>query len=182
MQQVVIKSNQSVIFNHELGPLKITSGLTDHQVQQLVEYSNTDQTIKKYSSDQNRFKNRATYDRWFAQDKSIYSMQNEQNKLLGLVWFGPSKFPQVKLKAEYAHLPTTHYQLTFALRVYNQARGHGLAKKLTAVTLTIFLNSKTYQQTKNNGIWLETFKKIYQPSKLTAHFSNKFRYQIKRVK
>lgn len=169
MQQVIVRPNQGTILSHTLGPLRINSGLTNHQIQQLIQYSNTDQAIKKYSSDQDRFKNRAAYNHWFAQGKSIYSMQNEQNKLLGLVWFGSSSLPRIKLKATYSHLPTGHYQLTFALRVYDQARGRGLAKKLTAMSLTIYLNSEIYRQMEPNGIWLETFKhnlaavKTYSP-------------------
>jgi ribosomal protein S18 acetylase RimI-like enzyme len=127
----------------ELGLLRVCYGLTD-------------KVVGKYSSDARRFKDRASYDKWFAKGRSIYSMVDGQGKLLGIIWFGASSFPEVTLKPEFSSLNTADYSVTFALRIYDEARGHGIAKKLTAAASTAYLSSEDYQEAGGNGIWLET--------------------------
>lgn len=140
----------------DLGLLTVNEGLTNDQIDQLIHYATTDKVVGAYSSDPRRFKDREAYDNWLRKRHSIYSMVDNEGKLLGIVWFGKSSFPDIKLKSEFANLNTKSYGITFALRIYDEARGNNIAKKLTAATFTVYLASEDYHSAGGNGIWLET--------------------------
>ncbi|PIR62145.1 MAG: hypothetical protein COU65_04885, partial [Candidatus Pacebacteria bacterium CG10_big_fil_rev_8_21_14_0_10_42_12] len=48
------------------------------------------------------------------------------------------------------------YGVTFAIRLYGKARGKGLAKKITDITLSAYMKSDDYRAAGSNGFWLET--------------------------
>lgn len=140
----------------DLELLTVNKGLTDDQINQLIQYANTDKVVAAHSSDPQRFKNREKYDNWLEKGRFIYSMVDNKEKLLGIVWFGKSIFPNIKLNSEFSDLDTESYGITFALRIYDEARGNNIAKKLTAAAFTAYLASEDYRNAGGNGIWLET--------------------------
>lgn len=136
--------------------LSVTQGLTESQIKQLIGYSNDDEVVGAYSSDPRRFKDREAFDKWLSKGRSIYALNDKDGSLLGIVWFGKAAFPDNKLRKEFENIDKDYYSITFALRMYEGARGKGLAKKLTASAFTAYLRSDDYKQAGGQGIWLET--------------------------
>jgi len=125
----------------ELGMLRVKHGLTKEQIRQLIQFANQDKKIKKYTSDPQRFKDKEAFRKWQKKGRSIYAMEGHDGRLLGIAWFGKSIFPEVKLRPEFKDLDSNYYGITLAIRIYGEARGLNLAKKLTAAALTAYLKS-----------------------------------------
>ena len=91
------------------------SGLTDSQIAQLINYSATDPQIFQYTSDKTRFATRTDFDSWLdRRQPAIYTLSNKEGDLCGLIWFEKDD-----------SLPGFEY--TFAIRLYEKARGQGLS-------------------------------------------------------
>jgi hypothetical protein len=130
-----MKINQDV-FIHE--------GILDCQIDQLIEYSQSDSDIQKFTSDKTRFANKISFHQWQQQGRIIYTLSDSQKNLFGIIWFG-QKYPSVKnVKANF----------TFAIRIYGPARGQGLAHEFMKITFNDF--QKNQKKTKITGFWLET--------------------------
>ena len=149
-------SKNCEVTTDDLGQLSINEGLAEKQIEQLIDYANTDELVGKNTSDPHRFENREAYDDWFRSGRSIYSITDSEGNLLGIVWFGKKAFPTVTLKPEFEDLDTDLYGVTFAIRLYGKARGKGLAKKITDITLSAYMKSDDYRAAGSNGFWLET--------------------------
>jgi RimJ/RimL family protein N-acetyltransferase len=121
----------------------IQQGIIDCQIDQLIEYSHTDPDIKKFTSDPIRFKDRSSFSEWLNQGRIIYTLIDQNNNLLGIIWFG-QKDPPIKLAANF----------TFAIRLYGPARGVGLSQIFMK---TVFADlSKNKPKSEITGFWLET--------------------------
>jgi RimJ/RimL family protein N-acetyltransferase len=119
----------------------IKSGISKNQINQLIEYSRSDPSIIEFTSDPVRFKNKESFNNWYQQGRTIYTLIDKQNNLLGIIWFGQKTLPD---------LP--EYNYTFAIRIYDRARGQGLSYQFMKFTFND-LFSKEKQIT---GFWLET--------------------------
>ena len=134
----------------------IKRDLGKKQIQQLIEYSNTDPLIKKFTSDAKRFKNLKAYKNWRKNKKVIYALSDKKDNLLGFTWFS-------KEESSFRGYP-----FTFAIRTYAAARGKGLSKEFMRISFENFMNSNLYQKSKEKGVWLEVSAdnasaiKIYQ--------------------
>ncbi|MFA5532773.1 MAG: GNAT family N-acetyltransferase [Candidatus Shapirobacteria bacterium] len=122
----------------------VQQGILDCQIDQLIEYSNTDIEIKKNTTDSTRFKNRDMFNQWLKKGRIIYSLIDKNKNLLGIIWFG-QKDPPIKLKANF----------TFAIRIYGPARGQGLSQIFLKTTFDDLLKNQSKSQI--TGFWLETF-------------------------
>ena len=121
----------------------IQQGILDTQIDQLIEYSQKDSDIKKFTSDQTRFSDRQAFAAWQQQGRIIYTLTDSCQNLLGIIWFG-QKDPPIDLKANF----------TFAIRIYGSARGQGLSQEFIKTTFNdLFKNQKNSYIT---GFWLET--------------------------
>jgi len=112
---------------------EIKKGILDRQIDQLIEYSLNDESVGKFTSDRERFKNRQAFEEWQQKGREIFTLNNNNN-LVGIVWTG-LKEKQIGGKK---------YNKTFAIRIYGEARGKGLALG--------FMRSCI----KEKGYWLET--------------------------
>ena len=112
---------------------EIKKGILDRQIDQLIEYSLNDESVGKFTSDRERFKNRQAFEGWQQKGREIFTLNNNNN-LVGIVWTG-LKEKQIGGKK---------YNKTFAIRIYGEARGKGLALG--------FMRSCI----KEKGYWLET--------------------------
>jgi len=91
------------------------SGITESQISELINYSNTDPQIFQYTSDKTRFATRDAFDSWIDRKHPIiYTLSNDQENLCGLIWFEKDD-----------SIPG--YDYTFAIRLYDKARGQGLS-------------------------------------------------------
>jgi len=113
---------------------EIRKGILDKQIDQLIEYSLTDESIGKFTSDRERFKDRQAFDEWQQKGREIFTLNNNNNDLVGIVWTG-LKEKQISNKK---------YNKTLAIRIYGEARGKGLGLNFMKNCI------------KEKGYWLET--------------------------
>lgn len=113
---------------------EIKKGILDKQIDQLIEYSLTDESVGKFTSDRERFKNRQAFEKWQQKGREIFTLNNKNNDLVGIVWTG--------LKEK--QIDSKKYNKTLAIRIYGEARGKGLALGFMKNCI------------KEKGYWLET--------------------------
>jgi len=113
---------------------KFRTGITEKQIDQLIEYSLTDESVGKFTHDKERFGDRKAFDEWTKKGRKITVMTNDNGDLLGIFWDGFMEMP----------LGDKKYNKTFAIRIYGEARGKGLALGFMKNCI------------KGKGYWLET--------------------------
>lgn len=91
-------------------------GITEAQIKQLIEFATSDPEVIRFTSDPERFKDRAAFDLWKQTRADIYTLSDNNGDLLGIIWF--EKKPLESM---------LDMNTTFAIRVYGDARGKGLA-------------------------------------------------------
>ena len=144
---------------------KLKKQLEKKQIRQLLEISQFDSLIKKFTSDEKRFKDLVSFKTWSKHTPDKFVFLDEEDNLIALVWFSHKKMP-ISGFAE--------FNWSLALRVYGEARGKGLAKEFLDLALTIFK-----KQSPDRKIWLSTsfdnlaaiktyqklgFKKVSEPN------------------
>lgn len=136
--------------------LKITEGITSEQINDLINYSNSDELILKTTRDDSRFRDKTAVKLWLKKNRKIYTLSNDRDKLLGIIWFGKEKMPDIN------HLPKNFYRskygITFAIRIYADARGKGNAKPFMKSAFEKYKKTEEYKNNPSKGIWLETQK------------------------
>ena len=110
-------------------------GLTKSQIDELIHYSNTDKQVLSFTSDKTRFANREAFDNWFRTNPVIYTLSDKDGKLCGLIWF-----QEISLKDH------PEFDITFAIRLYGQARGKGLS---------LDFMKKAFKDFKPQNVWLQ---------------------------
>lgn len=134
--------------------IKISEGLTDSQIFDLINYSNTDPLIIETTSDKNRFKDINSFKIWVSKNRKIYALTDENEKLHGIIWFGYKKLPSnVKLPNGFKE---SNYRITVAIRIYKQLRGKGYANSFMTEALEKFKNTMIYKNSPAKGIWIIT--------------------------
>lgn len=128
---------------------KVVEGITDSQKGQLISYTWSDSDIRRFTSDAERFSSLKTFVEWREKRRKIYVLTNEEDELLGIIWFGEEQIP-VEYKVDYKE-----YGVTFAVRVYGEAKGRGLTNQFMEDAFNLFESRKKYQDIQNKGVWLE---------------------------
>lgn len=142
--------------------LKIKEGIMPSQIRQLIKYSNFDELIIKTTSDRKRFSDQASVDKWLKKKRVIYTLNDVENKLMGIIWFGKEVNPSKDKK----------YNITFAIRLYEFARGKGYAKKFMTEAITKFKLTSEYKN-RTGGFWLITNSDNLPAIKAYEHFGFK---------
>ncbi len=137
-----------------LGKLAVCKGLNRNQVRQLIKFTNTDPLIAETTRDLERFKDIKTYRLWLTKKRTIYALIDKNKNLMGIIWFGIKQMPKNINFSE--KLNANHYSVTFAIRLYEGARGKSLSKKFITNTWELYSNSKEFLENPNKGLWLET--------------------------
>lgn len=119
--------------------LEIKEGITDKQIDKLIEYSLNDESVAKFTSDKERFKNKESFFEWKNKGRKIYTLTNDGD-LLGIIWLGKKGLPMGKYLE---NINFDKYKWTFAIRIYGEARGKGLGLDFMRKVI------------KKHGIWLE---------------------------
>lgn len=131
--------------------MDIKRGLSQKNIEELINYANSDEGVKKFTSDSKRFKDKASFEAWLKKGREIYSLVNEDGELMGVCWFGAEG-----------------EGFTLAIRIYGEARGKGLGYGFLKETMNNFMKLDEYQNADNKEWWLETSKdniaaiKIYE--------------------
>ena len=153
-------SVEETMYNPELPDgLSYSEGLTEKQIDQLVQFSNDpkDEAIKSNTSDPERFKDKEAVENWLQKRRSIYTLTNDQGDLLGMSWLGAGAMPQGEFTEDFG---SSKYGVTFAIRLYGEARGSGkgLSRQLTKHAIGQYKQTTEYQGLTDkgqDGIWLE---------------------------
>jgi len=152
----------NTLLSDQTEKLLIKKGLSDKQIEQLINYAATDEGLK-YTSDPKRFKSRESFDEFSKEILSFYVLADEEDNLLGIIWFHdlsiviPAK-AGIQAKADWipdqVRDDREDYGISFAIRLYGQARGKGLALPFTEEALSDFKESDEYKNHPHNKIWL----------------------------
>lgn len=129
-----------------IDPYTVKKGLSEKQIGQLVEYAATDEGLK-FTSDPKRFKDKKSFDEFSKDILAYYVLTNENDDLLGIIWFHDLDLYLNKEKP-------SEYGISFAIRLYGEARGKGLAQPFTEEVLADFEETKEYKSHPHKKIWL----------------------------
>lgn len=132
----------------------LNEGLTRPQVDELVQYSNLDPIIVRFTSDPKRFGTLTAFREWRQKGRTVYSLSDpSEQSLLGIVWFGEEPLPT---RAYTVEIDAFCYGITTAFRLYGSVRGQGLAHAVLEATFDEVFSSLAYSEIPNKGIWGET--------------------------
>lgn len=129
-----------------LNPYTIKKGLSEKQISQLIEYAKSDEGLK-YTSDPKRFKDRESFDEFSTHILAYYVLADSEDNLLGIIWFDDL---DLYLNKE----NPSEYGISFAIRLYGEARGKGLAQPFTEEAIADFKESEEYKTHPHKKIWL----------------------------
>ena len=124
----------------------IKKGLADKQIDQLINYAQTDDGLK-FTSDPKRFKNRKSFDEFSKEILAYYVLADKEDNLLGIIWFHDLDLYLNKEKP-------SEYGISFAIRLYGEARGKGLALPFTEEVMADFEQSEEFKNHPHPKIWL----------------------------
>src|SRR5689334_16202496 len=116
-----------------LPALWLTDELTPQTTEQLIHFSATDPQVVTNTHDQVRFANDVALKDWLSKGKELFVLETEAGDLRGLAWVSH------KTSAE---VPLPSYSLTFGIRLYDSARGKGLAIPFLKTLLDTYKNSE----------------------------------------
>lgn len=129
-----------------INPYSIKKGLSDKQIGQLINYAATDEGLK-FTSDPKRFKDKESFENFSKEILAYYVLTNEEDDLLGIIWFHDL---DLYLNKE----NPSEYGISFAIRLYGEARGKGLALPFTEEVLADFKESEEFKNHTHSKIWL----------------------------
>jgi RimJ/RimL family protein N-acetyltransferase len=129
--------------------LKIKNGITQKQIAQLLNFSQNDPVIAKFTTDKTRFASKVTFESWRkTKGHIIYTLEGEKKELEGIMWLSFETSPQL----------SPQYGISFGIRIYEPYRGKGLSFNFMKTCFDKFHKTKSYQKTANNKIWISTSK------------------------
>lgn len=138
----------------KIGEISVVKGITDKQIEELVHYSQTDPGIIKCTHDKDRFPDMSAYHNFPPTEKTVYILSNENDKLLGIIWFHYMEIPNRTFDKP---INKEDFTITFGLRIYRKARGKGLAHKFMKIAFSHFLNSREYEKLGRKNIWGDAY-------------------------
>lgn len=142
----------------DLGALSIQKGISEEQIKSLVGFSKRDPTIVRFTGDKERFATVEKAKAWLKDGKTVYTLSDQQGELLGIIWFHPMDNPNAP---EDKH--------TFAIRLYGESRGKGLAKKFMKIAFEDHRKKDVWLTVSHNNlaatsVYLQFgFKKVTEP-------------------
>ena len=138
---------------------KFKKGISEFQIKQLVKYAQTDPEVIKFTSDPTRFKDIETAKKWL-KNVTVYTLTNDYD-LLGIIWFHVLPLP----KREFTTIVNpSDYPITFAIRLYGQARGKGFSFDFMR---------RAFDDFGKQNVWIETSVDNFP----TIHISQKFGFK-----
>ncbi len=135
---------------------KVTEGISDSQIDQLINYSNTDSLVTEETSDATRFKNKKSFDFWRKKGRKIYVMADQSGNLLGIIWLGEKNIPSNK--NYFKKFELGKYKITMAIRLYEDARGRGLSKMFMNKAWDMYKKTDEFKNAPEKRMWLETYE------------------------
>lgn len=131
--------------------LKVINYLSPSHIDRLIDFSNRDWTIIRFTSDRTRFANFKKVSEWLSSDPSLHVLTNaEEVALLGLIWFRPKALDWPAPFDTHSH----SLSVTLAKRIYPPARGQGMIVPFFREAFQQYLRSAGYSA--STGFWLST--------------------------
>jgi hypothetical protein len=129
--------------------------------QQLLDFSRIDPLILRNTSDTERFASAEKLTAWLAGERLLLVLcpADQPDVLAGLIWFSREMYP-LSLE-EKAQMP----QWTFAIRLYESARGKRLSLPFMAAAFAAFEQEHPHQ-----SVWLSTRKDNAVSQKIYTQF------------
>ena len=135
---------------------KFKKGITDSQLDQLVEYSKSDPVILKFTSDHIRFKDKTSAMKWIS-SVDVYTLTEKAGNLVGITWFHKKLLPSDRDFT--IKLDPTDFPITFAIRIYGEARGKGLSEDFMKKSFEKFFSRPRRSRAldlRGLNVWIET--------------------------
>lgn len=113
-------------------------------------FSQTDPEVIKFTTDSNRFRSLRAFQEWENKgDRFVYTLTDFGNNLHGIIWLARAAIPLESV--DDTAIPLAH-PYTFAIRIYGDTRGKGLALPFMRDTISYFSRDKLPEGAL--GIWL----------------------------
>lgn len=149
---------QEVLFN---------KGITEKQIEELIGYSNSDELVRNNTNDTNRFANTSKFEEWMQIPREIFTLTNNSEDLLGLIWFRNQAIPDRKFINDFNK---ENFGVTFAIRIYGKARSKGYSEKFLNWAFHEYKKTNQYSDNPSKGVWLETRRDNFAAIKLYEKF------------
>jgi GNAT superfamily N-acetyltransferase len=129
----------------QLPVLWIDTELTPKTEAQLIAFSQSDELVRSQTHDAERFTSSEVIKTW-VKGRELIILETEAEELLGIVWLSHKVLPS---------LPP-EYQLTFGIRLYENARGKGLAIPFLKMAFGELKKTALWKKHSDAKVWLET--------------------------
>lgn len=149
--QIELKSKPGV----EVVQFKLHRGISHSGIHQLIRYSIEDRTVANQTSDPKRFANMEAFEKWLNKKRFLYTTVDRE-LLAGIIWFGFEQMPPAETIDP--KFDPKDYGITFAIRLYEAARGRGLAVPFMNASFEDFMKTLEYKNLQNQNFWLETLE------------------------
>lgn len=141
----------------------LSLGITDDQLQKVVNYGQNDPLIIAQTSDQKRFSSLTRAYEWIEKEEKIFftlSPENDSEQLSGIVWFAKSPLP-----TPYNTVTNSAESWTFGIRLYESSRGNKLSFPFMKETF-----KKFWELHPKQSVWLSTRKTNFIAQKIYKKF------------
>jgi GNAT superfamily N-acetyltransferase len=129
------------------------SGLDERLAEQLIERTldKRDVRLREMTHDLSRFSSGGQLEQW-RPGRDLVCLQDEGGTLLGVIWVAEKPMPERDDYFDPELIRRRGPRLTFAIRTYGVARGHGLAKAFSDYALDFLVRDRP----RPHGIWYQT--------------------------
>lgn len=133
--------------------VRVKKGLSRDHVKKVIYYANTDQALKKFTSDYIRYKDLNRFKRYVKNAKPVYySLIGKNDSLAGIALFRHKKLPQ---KRYLKNIKPQKYGISFAIRIYGKYRGKGLSFYFMNEVFKRHKKTLHFKGLKNNKFWIK---------------------------
>lgn len=146
----------SILSEVDSGEYSVYKGINFDSIHSLISFSQgQDEAVAKFTSDPKRFGSLEAYNTWLSKGRIVYTLEDLATKAFtGIIWFGEEWMPTVP--EIFPTITPSNYGITFAIRLYEAARGKKLATPFMQETFAHFVTTPKYQGLPNTNFWLET--------------------------
>jgi GNAT superfamily N-acetyltransferase len=129
------------------------SGLDERLAEQLIERTldRDDRRLREMTHDLSRFSSGGQLERW-RPGRDLVCLQDAAGSLLGVVWVAEKQLPERHDYFDPELVRRRGPRLTWAIRTYGEARGHGLAKSFSEYAHARLLRDRP----RPHGLWYQT--------------------------
>lgn len=138
----------------KIGQFNLAEDIRASQIKQLFGFSQTDPQVANYTSDRKRFQDIDSYNLWYQKsEKNIYVLEDQDRNLKGLIWIEEKQLRSLSAEIK-AEIDINELRTTIGMRLYEEARGKGLAKQFMKKCLDLFFVSDLCMKIGNQKVWL----------------------------